>query len=445
VIEWVCAGTRGGRKLAGPASGGEEKVPHHFQERRKTYVNISVAPPSGGVLNRSMVVMGTRSVGETDRAKRNVAVGHLGHLLSLLVMAACASPPLVPQSACCYEFQVQGDLSITNYNHASTWSSQFYKFQLSVSNLLWQMHADDYNLRAPAEAAPSKLPRPHIAPSSAGKGVSLTLLAGTDGEAVYGYSLLGEETANPTVQGFVTPGVKPQFNRDLQFIWMALASADYLDNPTNVATLHPPWDIYPSELTNSFLIAEVERDPRPPRLPLQILFHRVKRSPGGGDGEKRLIGRYRVLTATNYGNLSLPTHCLLERFTTSGSNSVASEFLLNVATVGTPAIASYVPRPIDRMLVLDYRFRDNSLGYGFTPYNVRQTWKPQGTREASAMAEERKRVLKGAISGKSAPPAQGRLVLALLLFTMITPPLIYLYYCIKPKIRQHASANDDRS
>ena len=260
----------------------------------------------------------------------------------------------------CYEFQATGHLSIHNYLRGSTVSTQFYDFEISVSNHLWHLRAVDYNV-SPAldldtgHRPPMRFPPHQRSAQNKQRGpLSLVIVAGTDGTSVYGFSTLSSETEQPTLQGFVTQGPKPTFNRDLRVIWMAFASSEYLNIPTNLSTLQPPWDIYRTENKEYSLTAEMERDSTSPHLPLQILFHAIsKRGVSQSESKERLVGKYCVLSRTNYEGLSIPTTCLLERFSSKATNILLSAYSVRVVAVREPTLSAYVPQPIKGMLVLD--------------------------------------------------------------------------------------------
>ncbi len=355
------------------------------------------------------------------------------HLWFVAVIAC-----MMPLSGRCYEFEVTGRLYVSNYFRGSTLSTQFYEFQISVSNQLWHLSAVDYNLRTtPAvekERGPiMRSPQPDQSLQNNQRRLSLTLLAGTDARSVYGFSTLQNEKGKPTLQGFVTQGPKPQFNRHLQSIWMAFASSEYLNYPPNLSMLQPPWDTHPTENKNYSLKADIERDSSLPDLPLQILFYRISARGGSvGDSGEALIGRYGVLSRTNYAGLSIPTSCLFERFSTPATNRLLSSYLLQVVAVRKPSITAYVPQPIRSMLVLDYRFKDISLGYDITPYYVQDGWRSDDDQELARMAESRKKSLRDAAqsSGRSAP-GRRKVVIVVLATTLVLPAILYFNRTIK--------------
>jgi hypothetical protein len=126
--------------------------------------------------------------------------------LWFVALIAC----IVLPSARSYEFEVTGHLSVDNYLRGSILSRQIYDFQLTVSNELWHLRAVDYNLHAaPAVETTSRAiraPQPGNLQSNNQRRFTLTLVAGTDGKSVYGFSTVQDAKETPTVQGFVTCG-----------------------------------------------------------------------------------------------------------------------------------------------------------------------------------------------------------------------------------------------
>jgi hypothetical protein len=381
-----------------------------------------------------------RSADAVSRVRTWTWTEHAIRHLNAWFVAAIAWMPL---SARCYEFQVAGHLCVSNYLRGSTLSTQSYDFELSVSNHLWHLRAVDYNARAARDSetehrlttrSPQYRQDTH---NKQRKLSSLVMLAGTDGTSVYGFSTLRDETERSTLQGFATHGSKPQFNRDLRLIWMAFASSAYLNMPTNLSTLQPPWDIYPSENKDYSLKSEIERDSVPPNLPLKILFH-TTRAPGvsQSDSKERLVGRYWVLSRTNYAGLSIPTTCVLERFSSKATNILLSSYSLEAVSVHKPTVISYVPQPTKGMLVLDYRFTDASIHYDFTPYYVQDGWRNESDQGLVQLAESRKSSLRNGSAAVGGGASARRKVWSIVLsITLVVPALIFGYRTVKSRTK----------